>query len=229
MFSFKVLFGIQCLMYQATASCPEGWKMFASSDSKCYKASTSADRLKFQDAIEKCQSLNAKLAEPMTEDENKNLATNFNANIRYWIGISDQETEGTFKYVSDASEVAFTSWRAGQPNNRWPKLDCTAFRNGKWNTANCDTREFPYICQMSIITQCPSGDCGCDDSDMACKFAELKARLEELEGKLDDTRTQFDQAEVEIQINKEKVNENGARIYSNIEKLGRNEARIDST
>ena len=169
MFSFKVLFGIQCLMYQATASCPEGWKMFASSDSKCYKASTSADRLKFQDAIEKCQSLNAKLAEPMTEDENKNLATNFNANIRYWIGISDQETEGTFKYVSDSSVVGFISWGNGQPNDKWPKLDCTAFKNEKWNTANCGSKKFPYICQMDISTS------GCDEDDLICK---LKTKIE---------------------------------------------------
>ena len=136
---------MQFLIYQATASCPEGWKMFSSSDTKCYKASLFVDKLKFQEAIERCNSMNATLAEPMNEEENANLATNFNNKTRYWIGISDRETEGTFKYVSDASEVEFTSWRDGQPNNKWPKLDCTAFKNGKWNTANCDRREFPYI------------------------------------------------------------------------------------
>ena len=188
-------------MYQATASCPEGWKMFPSSDSKCYKASTSADRLKFQDAIEKCKSLNAKLAEPMTEDENKNLATNFNANIRYWIGISDQDTEGTFKYVSDASEVGFTSWRAGQPNNRWPKLDCTAFRNGKWNTANCDNRKFSYICQLDVkVTTDPME--GCNDNDLACKFMNaFKAKLEVIEKRFNDSDTKNQKLKAEIETN----------------------------
>ena len=62
--------------------------------------------------------MNATLAEPMNKEENSNLATNFNVKLRYWIGISDQETEGTFKYVSDDSEVEFASWAAKQPNNK---------------------------------------------------------------------------------------------------------------
>ena len=158
------------MIYQATASCPEGWKMFPSSKTKCYKASSSVEKLKFQAAIDQCNSMNATLAEPMNEEENTNLATNFNANIRYWIGVSDRETEGDFKYVSDdASEVGFTSWGNGQPNEKWPKLDCTAFKNGKWTTANCDRKEFPYICQMDI------NDSGCDENDLMCK---LKTKLE---------------------------------------------------
>ena len=147
--------------------------MLQSSETKCYKASRFVDKLKFQDAIEKCNSMNATLAEPMNDEENTNLATNFNTKIRYWIGLSDQETEGTFKYVSDASEVVFTSWAAKQPNDKWPKLDCTAFKNGKWNTANCDRREFPYICQMYMK---PSS--GCSENDYECKFNDLKAKLE---------------------------------------------------
>ena len=159
---------MQFLLYQATASCPDGWKMISS---KCYKASRFVDKMNFQAALEQCNNMNATLAEPMNKEENSNLATNFNVKLRYWIGISDQETEGTFKYVSDASEVEFTSWAAKQPNNKWPKLDCTAFKNGKWNTANCGKKEFPYICQMDMeppSLECPSGLYGfpeCDDGE----------------------------------------------------------------
>ena len=159
---------IQFMIYQAIASCPEGWKMLSSSDTKCYKASRFVDKLNFKDAIDQCNDMNGTLAEPINEEENMNLATNFNAKIRYWIGISDQKTEGTFRYVSDASEIVFTSWRSGQPNNKWPKLDCTTFKNGKWNTANCDKREFPYICQIDITPlrlQCPSGQHGLPECD----------------------------------------------------------------
>ena len=150
----------------------------SSSDSKCYKASPFTEKLNFQDAMEKCNSMNAKLAEPMNTDENENIATELTGMAkfsRYWIGISDKETEGTFKYASDASEVEFTSWRSGQPNNRWPKLDCTVFKNGQWNTANCENRKFPYICQMDING---SGGSGCDENDVTCKFDEMKAKLE---------------------------------------------------
>ena len=143
--------------------------MLSSSKTKCYKASSVAEKLKFQDAIEQCNSMNATLAEPMNKEENKNLATNFNAKIRYWIGITDQETEGTFKYVSDSSEVGFASWGNGQPNDKWPKLDCTAFKNGKWNTANCGSKKFSYICQMDISNS------NCDEDDLICK---LKTKIE---------------------------------------------------
>ena len=166
----QVLLPLQVLIYQAAAvSCPDGWKMLSSSKTKCYKASSVAEKLKFQDAIKQCNGMNATLAEPMNDEENKNLATNFNAKIRYWIGITDQETEGTFKYVSDSSEVGFTSWGNGQPNDKWPKLDCTAFKNRKWNTANCDSKKFPYICQMDISNS------GCDEDDLICK---LKTKIE---------------------------------------------------
>ena len=143
--------------------------MLSSSTTKCYKASRFDEKLKFQDAIEQCNILNATLAEPMNAEENAYLATNFNAKIRYWIGISDRETEGTFKYVSDASVVGFTFWGNGQPNDKWPKLDCTAFKNRTWNTANCGNKKFPYICQMDI------NNSGCDVNDMICK---LKAKIE---------------------------------------------------
>ena len=119
--------------------------------------------------------MNATLAEPRNQEENKNLATNFNVKNRYWIGITDQENEGIFKYVSDASEVGFISWRNGQPNNRWPKLDCTAFKNSQWNTANCDTRRFQYICQMNVSN---GSGCGENDMTMTCKFNAIKAKIE---------------------------------------------------
>ena len=114
--------------------------------------------------------MNAKLAEPMNTEENENIATELTGMAkfsRYWIGISDKETEGTFKYASDASEVEFTSWRSGQPNNRWPKLDCTAFKNGQWNTANCANRQLPYMCQMDISEDDDNTDNGDNDSMMS--------------------------------------------------------------
>ena len=150
--------------------------MLSSSETKCYKASPFNDKLNFMDAMGKCNSMNAKLAEPMNTEENENLATQLTgmaAFSRYWIGISQKETEGTFKYASDSSKVKFTSWRSGQPNNRWPNLDCVAFKNGQWNTANCENRKFPYICQIDISVDDNSDDDGvesddCNESDLAC-------------------------------------------------------------
>ena len=192
----------------------------SSSDSKCYKASPFTEKLNFQDAMEKCNSMNAKLAEPMNTDENENIATELTGMAkfsRYWIGISDKETEGTFKYASDASEVEFTSWRSGQPNNRWPKLDCTAFKNGQWNTANCANRQFPYICQMDISEDDDNSDNGddageSDGNDLASMINAMKAKLEEVEAKVEYNIEKIDE-------DKEKLDQLGAEVDFNSEKL----------
>ena len=212
--------------------------MFPSSDTKCYKASLLDEKLNFQDAIEKCISMNATLVEPRNQEENMNLATNVNVKSRYWIGISDRETEGTFKYVSDASEVGFTSWRIGQPNNKWPKLDCTAFKNGEWNTANCDTRGFPYICQMNI-----SNGSGCD---ITCKFNAMKTKLEvckhtvveiqnvslcyyfqELEAMLEDNNAKLGKNKVKLGDVEAKTDEHKTKLGEFVAKMEHIMERID--
>ena len=171
------------------------------------------------DAMEKCKSMNAKLAEPMSTEENENLATQLTgitAFSRYWIGITDKETEGTFKYASDSSEVEFTSWRSGQPNNRWPKLDCVVFKNGQWNTANCENRVFPYICQIDISGDDNSNDGvnadDCDESDLACMINALKAKLDNIEAEVDYNIEK-------IAEDKEKLDLLGAEVDFNSEKL----------
>ena len=191
--------------------------MLSSSDTKCYKASPFTEKLNFKDAMEKCGSMNAKLAEPMNTEENENIATKLSGTAafsRYWIGISDKDTEGTFKYASDASEVEFTSWRRGQPNNRWPKLDCTAFKNGEWNTANCENREFPYICQMDISEDDDNSDNAgeSDEIDLASMINVMKAKLEEVEAKVEYNIEKIDE-------DKEKLDQLGAEVDFNSEKL----------
>ena len=140
-----------------------------SSPGKCFKVFRWTDRMNFKNAMEKCQSLNATLAEPKNEGENKALATGFNIQARFWLGISDRDIKGTFKYVSDGSKVEYTSW-SKNTQNKWPKQDCVASKNGKWDTINCVTRKLPFICQMDIN--------GCGEDDYQCKFDELMAKLE---------------------------------------------------
>ena len=191
--------------------------MLSSSETKCYKASPFNEKMNFMDAMEKCNSMNAKLAEPMSTEENKNLATKLTGMAvfsRYWIGISQKETEGTFKYASDSSEVEFTSWRSGQPNNRWPNLDCVAFKNGLWNTANCENRKFPYVCQIDISDD-DNFDDGveaddCDESDLACMIDALKAKLENIVAEVDYNIEK-------IAEDKEKLDLLGAEVDSNSE------------
>ena len=130
----------------ATTTCPKGWKKLSG---KCYLPSK--DKLNFQDAINKCKSMKASLAEPMNDKENRNLGAKLSN--WYWIGITDQKTEGTFKYVSDGSKVGFISWSKGQPTNKTGNQDCTAFLKGEWSTFNC-TSISNYLCQVDAKVEC---------------------------------------------------------------------------
>ena len=151
-------------------SCPEGWKA-GSSGKKCYQAVPWAGRLDFEDAIVKCLNMDGKLAEPANEEENLDLATNFYPNSKYWIGISDREEEGIFRYVSDGSEIGFSHWVANI--NKFPLQDCADFKNGSWNTANCEQKR-PFICQMDLNNPRMSPKC---DKGIDC-LIQLKSIIE---------------------------------------------------
>jgi len=62
-----------------------------------------------------------------------------------WIGLRDHEQEGTFEW-DDNSEVVFTNWAWGEPNN-WFNEDCTEmYVGGKWNDQSCNKKR-PFICK----------------------------------------------------------------------------------
>ena len=41
-----------------------------------------------------------------------------------WIGITDLETEGTYRYTSDGSVIEYTDWNTNQPDNYGNNEDC---------------------------------------------------------------------------------------------------------
>ncbi|KAK0132904.1 C-type lectin domain family 10 member A [Merluccius polli] len=63
-----------------------------------------------------------------------------------WIGLSDRDTEGTWKWV-DGTNMTSSFWKDGEPNNYDGMEDCgvTSVKGG-WNDVSC-TRPFPWICE----------------------------------------------------------------------------------
>ncbi len=65
---------------------------------------------------------------------------------RWWIGLSDTATDGTWAWLDDTSETSFTSWQSGRPGD-----DACAFTNGAaegvWTDEDCSTELF-FACDV---------------------------------------------------------------------------------
>ena len=58
-------------------------------------------------------------------------------NFEAWIGFSDGGIEGTFAW-NDGSEVDYTNWIGGEPNDWGTGEDCTVIKpGGGWNDESC--------------------------------------------------------------------------------------------
>jgi len=64
----------------------------------------------------------------------------------WWIGLSDSEEEGVFVW-DDGSEVDYTHWNTGEPNDWGGNEDCTELTHGIWNDLACN-QALAYICQL---------------------------------------------------------------------------------
>ena len=69
-----------------------------------------------------------------------------------WIGVHDQITSGKYLYNSDNSEVIWTKWGPGEPNNRGRDENCVeiswGWGNGKWYDEDCNALR-PFVCEKN--------------------------------------------------------------------------------
>uniref|UniRef100_A0A673YUJ8 C-type lectin domain family 4 member E-like n=1 Tax=Salmo trutta TaxID=8032 RepID=A0A673YUJ8_SALTR len=81
----------------------------------------------------------------------------FALNKRFWIGLTDSETEGFWKWV-DGTPLITRYWVNNQPNNggsvsTFPGEDCVGLRDGQgqpektWNDLNC-AEKLNWICEL---------------------------------------------------------------------------------
>ncbi|XP_060909344.1 CD209 antigen-like protein E isoform X1 [Labrus mixtus] len=129
-------------------TCPTGWKMFRCS---CYLFSTHTKT--WEGSRQDCRDNGADLVVVDSFEEQEFLTNNIKADT--WIGLSDRDNEGTWKWTDD-TPLTRGYWRAGQPDNgggdpRWGEEDCVHFGAGKkkeanWNDLRCDVSKL-WICE----------------------------------------------------------------------------------
>lgn len=130
--------------------CPENWRPFRKS---CYSFNKTVSN--FTMAVETCKSLNAHLVYVESADENKFLKDSIksiNPDVSWWIGLTDDETEGTWKWVGTDRVVTFKDWHTGAPDNLDGNENCAmyAWPSFDWNDAPCNYVAY-IICEKEQI------------------------------------------------------------------------------
>ncbi|XP_029605966.1 C-type lectin domain family 4 member E-like isoform X2 [Salmo trutta] len=129
-------------------SCP-GWNKF---ESCWYFVST--ERKTWSESRKDCVARGADLVIINSREEQRFL---FALNKRVWIGLTDRETEGSWKWV-DGTPLNTRYWIIDQPNNgvrvsTFPGEDCVELKDGQdqpektWNDLNCEEKR-NWICEL---------------------------------------------------------------------------------
>ena len=74
----------------------------------------------------------------------------------YWIGLTDAETEGDWKWIDGSKLTGYTNWMTGQPNN-YNNQNCAIIKkgyssgtnkyfDGEWHDDRCSFT-LSYICE----------------------------------------------------------------------------------
>ncbi|CAH1244651.1 PCSK9 [Branchiostoma lanceolatum] len=129
-----------------TLDCPSGYQLFADA---CFKAFDEAKDYSTAEAA--CATDGGIVAEPRNRAVNDiliKLKTSLNPRVRFWLGLTDREKEGTWRW-NDGEELdrsSFTSWADGEPNQAGNE-DCAVVEvDSKWNDVPCRLK-YRFICQ----------------------------------------------------------------------------------
>merc|ERR1711864_68140 len=139
----RVFFLCLASLALASAKCPDAWWTFGNS---CYHNSGAA--MNWADARRYCLEIGAYLVEIDTEEEETALLGAFNVyDEDYWIGLTDQESEGEWIWADLGAPPKYTAWSAGEPNGG-EEENCAvlfdAYEDNHldirplWIDANCD-------------------------------------------------------------------------------------------
>uniref|UniRef100_A0A4W4E1P5 C-type lectin domain-containing protein n=1 Tax=Electrophorus electricus TaxID=8005 RepID=A0A4W4E1P5_ELEEL len=125
--------------------CFKGWRKFGSS---YYYFSNG--RKNWAESRQYCREMGADLVIINSREEQEFIKE---VNIYAWIGLSDAQTEGIWKWV-DGSPLTTEYWRTGEPNDTGNDEDCAVYFNevvslNTWNDIPC-SYETGWICETTV-------------------------------------------------------------------------------
>ncbi|XP_077183499.1 uncharacterized protein LOC143832657 [Paroedura picta] len=133
-------------------TCPDGWRYF---NEKCYNYSSENNA--WNNSRRLCQEEDANLVVINHEEEEDILVYMMSSKDVHWIGFSDLEEKGTWKWV-DGTPPTFKNWYTGEPNNSVDEASeyCAVLQkeyNFMWNALPCNNK-YKYICEKNMRLAC---------------------------------------------------------------------------
>ncbi|XP_038596413.1 LOW QUALITY PROTEIN: low affinity immunoglobulin epsilon Fc receptor [Tachyglossus aculeatus] len=125
--------------------CPDNWQLF---QKNCYYF---GEEMKtWIQAKSACLALQGHLVIIHSKEEQAFLTKK--ATLKgYWIGLRNSVLEEQLLWV-DSSQLDYTNWNFGEPNNLGQGEDCVMMRsNGKWNDATCRGGQEGWICEKLAV------------------------------------------------------------------------------
>ncbi|XP_017561530.1 CD209 antigen-like protein C isoform X1 [Pygocentrus nattereri] len=137
--------------------CPEGWTHL---DGKCYYFSE--DKLDWKNSKDSCASMGSHLTILHTHQQHDNLEKIARSiggfDYHFWIGLSDSEEEGVWKWVDNTlvNKTYWNEWNQEPNNHESGGLhgeDCAVleYHTKSWHDVPCDFL-YKRICEMDAIT-----------------------------------------------------------------------------
>uniref|UniRef100_A0A672K364 CD209 antigen-like protein C n=1 Tax=Sinocyclocheilus grahami TaxID=75366 RepID=A0A672K364_SINGR len=82
--------------------------------------------------------------------EEQDFVKNISGVAKVWIGLTDIEVEGRWKWV-DGSTLTSRFWASGQPNNyKGKEEDCALIHSPGWADFPCNDKH-KWICEKSVL------------------------------------------------------------------------------
>merc|ERR1712168_928798 len=100
-----------------------------------------------------CEMEGGQLAVITSEAEQGRIASRFGRLPEFWVGCTDIEREGQFRWVNGQG-LGFARWYSSQPSRKYPNNEhCVTFnywgKDAKWGDRNCyDSR--PFLCETMV-------------------------------------------------------------------------------
>ncbi|XP_062491973.1 C-type lectin domain family 17, member A-like isoform X1 [Pezoporus occidentalis] len=132
-----------CRSVQDNRKCWAGWRIFEQS---CYSFSTKP--MSWWDANKTCAEQGAHLVFINSEMEQNFLKDNINTSTTYWLGVTDQQEEGTWLWTN-GERPSISYWNTWKESKDKDQKDCgTIGPDGIWNAERC-SHSSRWICEKS--------------------------------------------------------------------------------